>query len=124
MAQKFDADSMAPRQKSHLELLGVGLASFDRSHAMQAQMRPLMVVIPKQTVWGQVRDAWYVVFKSCEYYIDGPEAPSANGELLSDQSPRIITSFPSVTKSVRMSGSGYESTAQIISQQRSRFNAG
>jgi hypothetical protein len=59
VAQKFDADSTAPRQKSHLEPLGVGLASFDRRrHAMQAQMRPLMVVIPKQTVWGQVRDVW------------------------------------------------------------------
>jgi hypothetical protein len=42
--------------------------------------------------------------QSCEYYIDGPEAPSPNGELLSHQSPRIITSFRSVTKSERMFG--------------------
>jgi hypothetical protein len=42
--------------------------------------------------------------QSCEYYIYGPEAPSANGELLSHQSPRIITSFRSVTKSERMFG--------------------
>jgi hypothetical protein len=41
-----------------LDRVDLGGASFDRRHAMQAQMRPLMVVIPKQTVWGQVRDVW------------------------------------------------------------------
>ena len=42
------AGCIVPRQKSHLELLKVGLTSLEGRQTVQAQMRPLVVVIPHE----------------------------------------------------------------------------
>jgi hypothetical protein len=78
---------------------------FDATINWERNLDPYLRIESAQTdVWGQVRERVVRSLQSCEYYIDGPEAPSPNGELLSHQSPRIITSFRSVTKSERMFG--------------------